>query len=123
MFSYSPTNRRKVILVASLWLLAMAIAVCPLPKKWGMGLNLDERVATWAYWHNADRDYWANEVMKMPGVVAFTLAVALALWMWHPTHWRAAGHLALSGLTGGIMYALCKWTAGRVRPVKVIAPF
>jgi undecaprenyl-diphosphatase len=123
MYSYPTTTRRQVLVVASLWLLAMFVAVCPWPAKWGMGVNLDARVATWAYWHNADRDYWANEVMKAPGVVAFTLAVAVALWTWHPTRWRAAGHLALSGLVGGIIYALCKWSVGRTRPVVVIAPF
>jgi membrane-associated phospholipid phosphatase len=123
VFTYPPTTRRKVIIIVSLWLLAMIIAVCPLPANWGMGINVDERVATWAYWHNADRDHWANELMKMPGVVAFTFAVAFALWTWHPTRWRAAGHLALSGLVGGTIYALSKWTAGRIRPVKGIAPF
>ena len=112
-----------MLIVASLWFLAMLIAVCPLPAKWGMGLNLDARVATWAYWHNADRDDWANEIMKVPGVVAFTIAVALALWTWHPLRWRAAGHLALSGLLGGIIYALSKWSVGRTRPVVIIAPF
>src|SRR6478735_10493452 len=123
MYSYPRTTRRAVLIVASLWCLAMLIALCPLPAKWGMGLNLDARVATWAYWHNADRDDWANEIMKIPGVVAFTIAVALALWSWHPLRWRAAGHLALSGLLGGIIYALCKWSVGRTRPVVIIAPF
>jgi membrane-associated phospholipid phosphatase len=123
MFVYPTTTRRQFLTVACLWLAAMAAAVCPLPASWGMGTNLDARVATWAYWHNADRDHVANEIMKMPGEVAFTLAVALALWTWHPTRWRAAGHLALGGVIGGLVYALAKWSAGRIRPVKGIAPY
>ncbi len=47
----------------------------------------------------------------------------LALLTWHPTTWRAAGHLALSGVVGGLIYSVAKWLAGRTRPVKIIAPF
>jgi membrane-associated phospholipid phosphatase len=123
MFAYRPTTRRALLTVACLWLAAMAVAICPLPASWGMGTNLDEFVATWAYWHAADRDHLGNEVLKLPGEFLFTLAVALALWTWHPTRWRAAGHLALSGLLGGVIYAMAKWFAGRKRPVTGIAPY
>ena len=46
-----------------------------------------------------------------------TRAVAAALWTWHRSKWRAAGHLALSGIVGGVIYAFAKWFAGRKRPV------
>src|SRR3954469_7017899 len=103
MFAYRPTTRRQFLTVASLWLAMMAASVCPLPASWGMGTNFDERVATWAYWHAADRDHFGNEILKMPGEVSFSVAVALALSAWPPTKWRGAGHLALSGLVGRII--------------------
>src|SRR5204863_118438 len=82
---YPETNFRQFAYHAGLWACAMGVA-----------LYFDGAIAHWAYWHAADREHIGNEILKMPGEFQFTVAVALALFMWHPTTWRAAGHLALS---------------------------
>ena len=107
----APPARRVVILLA-LWLAALAAAVF-----W-----LDGPVARWAYRAAIDKDHPGNHVLKMAGDWRFTLAVALALIAWHAHPWRAAGLLALSAVTGGILYSLCKWFVGRQRPVVLIDP-
>ena len=103
---------RRIAIALGLWLLAMAA-----------GFWLDGPVARWAYHAAIERDHPGNHLMKMGGDWRFTLAVALALLAWHPQSWRAAGLLALSAATGGVLYSLCKWLAGRQRPVVLINPF
>jgi membrane-associated phospholipid phosphatase len=106
------TRSRRIVIVLGLWLAAL-----------GVGLALDGPVARWAYRAAIDKDHPGNQVFKMAGDWRFALAVALALLAWHPESWRPAGLLALSGATGGILYSLCKWFAGRQRPVVLINPF
>lgn len=111
MISRDSINRRMLIVLA-VWVAAMAVAAA-----------LDGPVARWSHWNAADKHHVGNHVMKMAGDVRFTLAVALALIAWHAAGWRAAGHLALSGLLGALVYSLCKWVVGRRRPVVGILPF
>jgi membrane-associated phospholipid phosphatase len=106
------THARRVAVLVALWIAAMAVAA----------LWLDGPVARWAYRAAIDRDHPGNHVLKMTGDWRFTLAVALALLAWHRQTWQAAGLLALSALTGGLLYSLCKWTVGRQRPVVLIDP-
>jgi len=102
---------RTFLVVLGLWLAAM-----------GIGLWLDAPVARWAHRAAIDRDHPGNHLMKMAGDWRFTLGVALALVAWHKASWRPAGLLALSGVVGGVLYTLVKWTAGRRRPLVVIDP-
>jgi membrane-associated phospholipid phosphatase len=102
---------RTLLLLTSLWLVAMAI-----------GLWLDAPVARLAHRAAIDRDHFGNHVLKMAGDWRFTLAVALALIAWHRDTWRPAGLLALAGCVGGLLYTVVKWTAGRQRPLVRIDP-
>jgi membrane-associated phospholipid phosphatase len=106
------TPARTVLILLGLWLAALAAAA----------LWLDGPVARWAYHAAIDKDHPGNHALKMAGDWRFTLAVALALLAWHRESWRAAGLLALSAVTGGILYSLCKWSVGRQRPVVLIDP-
>ena len=103
---------RSILIAAGVWLVAMAV-----------GLWLDAPVARVAYRAAIDRDHLGNHLLKMGGDWRFTLAVALALLVWHRDSWRPAGLLALSAAVGGILYTLVKWSAGRQRPVVLIDPF
>jgi membrane-associated phospholipid phosphatase len=102
----------RAVVILGIWLGALTL-----------GLWLDGPVARWAYRAAIERDHPGNHLLKMAGDWRFTLAVALALITWHPQSWRAAGVLALSAATGGVLYSICKWLAGRQRPVVNIDPF
>jgi membrane-associated phospholipid phosphatase len=102
------SHARAIVIVSGLWLSAMAL-----------GLWLDAPVARWAHRAAVDRDHPGNHFFKMGGDWRFTLAVLL---VWHPQSWRPAGLLALSAAVGGGLYSLCKWFAGRQRPVVLIDP-
>ena len=106
------TAARQTAVLLGVWLAAMAV-----------GLWLDGPVARWAHRLAIDKDHPGNHVLKMAGDWRFTLAVALALLTWHRESWRAAGLLALCAAMGGLLYSLCKWFAGRQRPVVIINPF
>jgi membrane-associated phospholipid phosphatase len=106
------TPARRVVILLALWLAALAAAVA-----W-----FDGPVANLAYRAAIDKDHPGNHVLKMAGDWRFTLAVALALLAWHAHPWRAAGLLALSAATGGVLYSVCKWSVGRQRPVVLIDP-
>jgi membrane-associated phospholipid phosphatase len=106
------TAARHTAVLLGLWLAAMAV-----------GLWLDGPVARWAHRLAIDKDHPGNHLLKMGGDWRFTLAVALALVAWHHESWRAAGLLTLSAATGGVLYSLSKWLAGRQRPVVTISPF
>jgi membrane-associated phospholipid phosphatase len=62
-------------------------------------------------------------VIKFPGWFPCTALIAIAIALWHPWRWRGGGTLLVSGIVAGAMYTIAKWAAGRVRPIKVIAPF
>ena len=106
-----PHPARPFLVIVTVWLAAMAV-----------GFWLDAPVARYAHRAAIDRDHFGNHVLKMAGDWRFTLAVALALIAWHVDSWRPAGLLALSGLLGGLLYTLVKWTAGRQRPLVLIDP-
>src|SRR5580765_2450566 len=61
-------------------------------------------------------------IMRLPGNYGFTVGLACIVAAIHPKNWRAAGALALSGLTSGINGPI-KWIVGRHRPVRGIEPF
>jgi membrane-associated phospholipid phosphatase len=106
-----PSTRRTIPLLA-LWLLAFGVA-----------LLADRPVAEWVHrqgW-DAHRSWSAahraiNFVLKIPGEYLFTLAVAIAVALFHPSRWRAGGFVALAGVVSGIN-GLVKWVVGRHRPV------
>ena len=62
-------------------------------------------------------------VIKFPGWFPCTALIAIAISLWHPWRWRGGGTLLVTGIVAGAMYTIAKWVAGRVRPIKVIAPF
>ena len=103
---------RALLLITGVWLAAL-----------GVGLWLDAPVARLAYRAAIDRDHIGNHLMKMGGDWRFTLAVGLALIVWHRDGWRITGLLAISATVGGVLYTLVKWSAGRQRPVVLIDPF
>jgi membrane-associated phospholipid phosphatase len=105
------TSRGRSWLWVGLWLAAMAV-----------GFWLDRPVAEYARRAAIDRDHPLSHLLKMGGDARFTLAVALALLVWHSQSWRAAGLLALCATTGAFVYSIGKWVAGRHRPVVGIDP-
>jgi membrane-associated phospholipid phosphatase len=107
-----PRPSRSILLICGVWLACM-----------GVGLWLDAPVARLAECYTLDRDHPVSHLMKMGGDWRFTLAVALALLVWHRDSWRGGALLALSGAAGGLIYTLAKWTAGRQRPLVFIDPF
>jgi membrane-associated phospholipid phosphatase len=112
VYEYPRTSRRTIVLVTILWLAAVAV-----------GFLVDRTVAAHFADDNSYKHLPLSVILKMPGEFYVAVAVLAALWTWHPTHWRAAGHLALSALLGGIIYALLKWFVGRTRPDKGIDAF
>lgn len=107
-----PASYRTLLLITGIWVAGMSV-----------GLWLDGPIARMAHRAAIDRDHFGNHVLKMAGDWRFTLAVALALLVWHRESWRPAGLLALSATVGGALYTIVKWSAGRQRPVVLIDPF
>jgi membrane-associated phospholipid phosphatase len=64
-----------------------------------------------------------QQLLRLPGHFLFTLAICLALSMWHPLHWRAGLLLFWSGALSGILAWVLKWCVGRTRPLKGIPAF
>jgi len=86
---------------------------------------LDRPVAQWVHEHSP---YTAHRllftILKLPGhAVFFTLPVAGLILVFHREHWRACALVLLSAAVGGLFYTVVKWTAGRSRPFKGVAPF
>jgi membrane-associated phospholipid phosphatase len=106
------SQARRIVIAVGVWAAALAL-----------GLWLDAPVAHWADRAAIDRDHVGNHLLKMGGDWRFTLCVALALLAWHRDSWQPAGLLAITAATGGILYSLCKWFAGRRRPLVAIDPF
>ena len=61
-------------------------------------------------------------VVRVPGDIRCSVAIAILLVMFHPKKWAGAAALMLSAIASGINW-LIKWIAGRHRPNKVIDPF
>lgn len=85
---------------------------------------LDVPVANWAHrMVNVPLLMPVFRVMKAPGHFGFTVAIAMALVLWHPARWRAAAFLCLSGIVSGMLYTTVKWCVGRMRPFHGVPPF
>jgi undecaprenyl-diphosphatase len=111
------TPRRLGTFLVVTWLLALAVA-----------FSIDRAVAEWvkAAVPLDKREQLTKlvvDIIKLPGWGGFTLAVAVLLGLFHRRRWYGAAGLALSAVSVGVANALIKWTAGRHRPVKGIAPF
>ncbi|MDB5330758.1 MAG: phosphoesterase PA-phosphatase related protein [Phycisphaerales bacterium] len=111
------TPRRFSSFLVVTWLLALAVA-----------FSIDRAVAEWVKTAVPidKRQHLTKlviETIKLPGWGWFTLGVAILLGLFHRRRWYGAAGLALSAVAVGVTYGLIKWTAGRHRPVKGIAPF
>jgi membrane-associated phospholipid phosphatase len=106
-------SRRNMTLLIVGWVIAMAIA---LPN--------DRAAAQWVLHHHPlqlhPRLIW---FMRLPGRYPFLIPIGVLLGLLHPKKWGAAAPLLLTGPPVGLVYTVLKWCFGRVRPVKVIAPF
>jgi membrane-associated phospholipid phosphatase len=111
---FSSIQRRLLFLAIWASLLVLAFAV-------------DRSVAQWVHattpLNQLHIGNFARRVIRLPGYYPFTLFVAFLLACFHPNRWVGAIALALSGATVGLIGNLVKWTAGRHRPIIVIAPF
>lgn len=67
-------------------------------------------------------DEWIA-LIKLGGNYWFTLCIAALLLIFHQQRWRAPALPLIAGALGGLLYSLLKWTVGRHRPDKMIAPF
>ncbi len=88
-----------------------------------LGLLLDRAIAQWIAQHTLDKRSTLAWLMKSPGHFGFTSMVMALLILFHCDRWRGAGLVLLSAAIGGLLYAVIKWSVGRVRPVKGIDPF
>jgi membrane-associated phospholipid phosphatase len=61
-------------------------------------------------------------LVRVPGDIRFSVAIAILIAMFDPRRWAAAAALLLSGISSGMNW-LIKWIAGRHRPIKGIHPF
>jgi membrane-associated phospholipid phosphatase len=97
------------IIFAACWIIALVIAVF-----------LDAPVA--AYIHSTGIDKlvtgWWPHVIKAPGHILFTLAVAGLLWLFRRTGWKGCVFVMLAGALSSINVPI-KWMAGRTRPYKL----
>lgn len=106
-------DRTRTIIIAAGWLVAF-----------GAALLLDGAVATAvAPIAPAVKHSHAAPIVKFPGWFPCTLLIAIVLTLAHPWGWRGGGLLCVTGMLAGLMYAVAKWLAGRVRPVVRIDPF
>ena len=93
-------------------------------------MNLDQPIAGWLHRSGLDEvvdhsttagltgGWWVvryRTLVLLPGVYTFVLLCAGAVLVFHRYHWRPAGFVALSGLSGVVPF-LMKWIAGRSRP-------
>jgi membrane-associated phospholipid phosphatase len=57
------------------------------------------------------------------GHIGTTIGIAVLLSFIHPWRWRAGAYLLVSGLFGAALYAILKWSVGRIRPFKGVDAF
>jgi membrane-associated phospholipid phosphatase len=90
----------------------------------GVCFALDTRIVTFVRDH-VYRDELRSllRVIWWFGHIGVTVAIACALCVWHPWRWRAGAYLIASGLAGAAMYAVIKWSVGRIRPFKGVDAF
>lgn len=102
-------SRRAMLIWAGAFLVALALdALIP---------HLVEPIARGVKKNNL------SDLVKMQGHFAVTLTLAWFLAVLHPSRWRAAALLLLSGVFSGAFYSVAKWLAGRLRPVVKIDPY
>lgn len=104
-----------------LWIL---ILVAVWIGAFGAALGADRAVAQWVHGaHLYNKRDLAIRLLKLPGTFWFALGIAALIAIFHSRSWRAAAPLLFSGPLVGFAYILMKWSAGRHRPDKIIAPF
>jgi putative phosphoesterase len=99
---------------ASIWLALLILALALLDVSTAAWVGRTIPVA---------RTMWLFNIMKAPGNFVFTLGLAGALIIWHPSHWRAAVFVCGSGILSGLLCALMKWAVGRTRPLHNVPAF
>ena len=98
----------RVFMLAVFWLIAIAIAFA-----------LDRPLALWLRDNGIAASVkfggYPKNAAKVAGYAWFPLTIAVALLIWHPSHWRAAVFMSLCTLVGGTN-SILKWLVGRARP-------
>jgi membrane-associated phospholipid phosphatase len=100
---------RPVVLIVS-WTIAFVVA-----------LLLDTRVAEFCRSSGLARALEGSrlaELVKVPGTIWFTLAVAALLWLFRRAGWKCSAFVVLAGIVSGAN-GLLKWMVGRSRPFKL----
>jgi undecaprenyl-diphosphatase len=100
-------NKRTAIFIA-IWTIAVIVAIF-----------LDTPVAAYVHTNKIDKSVtgWWPHVIKVPGHILFTLAVAGLLWLFRRTGWKGCVFVVIAGVASGINWPI-KWIAGRMRPYK-----
>jgi membrane-associated phospholipid phosphatase len=107
----SSRSLRMTILVSMFWILGIAVAAC-----------FDRAIAVWVHAHEVDA--WMRshallaDILKVPGLYYFTVAVAVLAAIAHPLKWRAGIFVVLATLVSGVN-GFIKWVVGRTRPFKL----
>ena len=106
-------NRRNILLLIGLWIIAMAIVV-----------PFDHATALWVQHHSPLRGHSILiQVMRVPGRYPYLIPLGILIGLMHRHRWHAAAPLLLTGPPVGILYTVLKWIIGRKRPIVEIAPF
>jgi membrane-associated phospholipid phosphatase len=99
---------QKLQLHAALWLIAIAFAFV-LDRPLALWLR-DSGIAQAIKFGGLLKD-----IAKFPGYFWCPLCIVIALFIWHPRHWRAAVFLSLCAIVAGTN-SIIKWLVGRFRP-------
>lgn len=107
-----PISRSLRIILIVVWIAALALA-----------FSFDRHIALWIrdsapVNKNKPLTHIALVILKGPGYFPVTIAIAVLLAIFHRRHLQAALALLFSGVLGGTLYQILKWTVGRYRPVK-----
>ena len=107
----APRSEAVISIRAIAWLTAITIAFA-----------LDRPLATFLHRSGIDDAVKFGglpiHVIKLAGLCWYTLIVAIALLIWHPSHWRAAVFECTCCILAGAN-SIVKWMAGRTRPFKL----
>jgi membrane-associated phospholipid phosphatase len=96
------------VLIGALWVLAIVVAF-PMDRPVALALR-DSGIA-----HAVKFGGLPKDVAKFPGYAWCTLAISIALLIWHPLHGRAMVFLWLCAFVAG-SNSILKWMVGRFRP-------